>query len=346
MVNFVDADVVIIGAGPVGMFAVFEAGMFELSCIVIETSSCCGGQCVGLYPDKPIYDIPAIPVIDGAKLIDSLMEQIEPFSPRFYFNEVVESIVDTNEGKVVVTKNGLSVKCKVVIIATGGGSLEPNRPPIDGIESYEGQSVFYKVTDRDFFANKKIIIAGGGDSAADWAIELSKIATIVYLVHRRKSFRCAPLLVSRLEILVQSGRIEVFTPYQVVSLIGNGSYLKQVTLGHIGDESDLVVEADVLLPFFGIAMRNDMLRNWNVDVHLNSIVVDHKNMQTSRSGIYAIGDAVTYDGKLKLIMNGFAEAAVACHSIYGYIYPDKPMNFQYSTMKSIPGKVPVAVEVV
>lgn len=328
-------DIVVIGAGPIGIFTAFQAGMLDMKCNIIDTLPQAGGQCITLYPEKPIYDIPGYPVITAQKLIEKLIVQASPFNPTYHFNQKVEKILDDKDGGfILITNTGAEIKCKAVIIATGNGIFEPNRPPINGIIEYENKSVFYNISKISHFKDKTIVIAGGGDSAADWTIELSKVAKKIYVIHRRKEFRCAPETRNKLEQLVHSEKIELIVPYQLSNVVGDNEKLNSVIVKHIINKEEKEIPTNFLLPFFGLAMNLGPIKDWGIHLQHNRIIVDPTTLRTNRNKIYAIGDIATYPGKLKLILNGFAESAMACHDIYRVIY-NSPVNFQYSTSKGI-----------
>ncbi|MGL9718647.1 MAG: NAD(P)/FAD-dependent oxidoreductase [Wolbachia sp.] len=332
-----ETDIVIIGAGPVGIFTAFQAGMLDMRCHIIDILDQAGGQCTALYPEKPIYDIPGYPVITAQKLIEQLMEQASPFEPVYHLGQKVEKILDNGgQNFTVITSAGTEVKCKAVIIAAGNGMFEPNRPPLDGILEYENKSVFYSVNKISDFQDKAIVIAGGGDSAADWTIELSKVAKKIYIIHRRKEFRCAPEMRNKLESLENNGKIELVTPCQLHELVGNNGQLSAVVVKNIASKEERKISADFLLPFFGLSMNLGPINNWGIQLEHSRIVVDQATLRTSRDRVYAIGDIATYLGKLKLILNGFSESAMACYDIYKVIH-NSPVNFQYSTSKGIHG---------
>ena len=328
-------DIAIIGAGPVGLFTVFQAGMLGLKACIIDTLGFVGGQCSALYPQKPIYDIPGYPAITAQKLIKNLQKQASPFNPEYFLNQQCLDI--QKEADVWVVKSSKSmIKAKTIIIAVGGGSFAPRKPPLKDIQNYENISVFYNVKDQNLFKDKIVTIAGGGDSALDWAVVLaSGIAKKLYLVHRRSDFRAAPKTVKAINKLCNLNKIELITPYQLDSLEGENGVLHKVTVksleGHI-----LSFRSDYLLPFFGMSMDIGPINNWNLSVKNKHIEVDPATMQTSLSGVFAIGDICNYSGKLKLILTGFAEAARACHSAYEMINPNTPLHFEYSTTKGLP----------
>jgi len=328
-------DLVIIGAGPTGLFSIFEAGMLKIKCHVIDSLEVIGGQCQALYPEKPIYDIPAHPSILASELIEKLEEQARPFEPVYHLNQRVDSCVKNDDGSfTITTSKDTKINCKALIIAAGCGAFGPNRPPLVGIEEYEGKSVFYSIRNKAEFADKNVVIAGGGDSAVDWALGLSDIAKKVYVVHRRPKFRCAPESSDRLKKLADEGKIELVIPYQLGGLKGQNGKLEAVLIKDFeGNIKEL--EADYLLPFFGLAMELGPIADWGLNLHKNHIEVDVATMASSTPGIYAIGDIATYKNKLKLILNGFAEAATACHDIRGIVHPDEIFHFEYSTSKGV-----------
>ncbi len=329
-------DIVIIGAGPVGLFAVFEAGMLKMRCHVMDALDMIGGQCAALYPEKPIYDIPGYPVVEAQTLVDKLREQAAPFAPTYHLGERVEKVAQTDGMWRVTTSKGTLVQCKAILVAAGCGAFGPNRPPLANIEAYEGTGVLYHVARREDFREKTVVIAGGGDSAVDWAISLSEVAKKIYVVHRRPKFRCAPESASRLDILAKGDKVELVIPYQLEALKGDKGKLHCVTVKTLdGNVRDL--PADVLLPFFGLAMELGPIAEWGLGLKENHIAVDQATMATNAAGIFAIGDIATYPGKLKLILSGFAEAATACHAIHPLVYPGEALHFEYSTSKGVPG---------
>lgn len=328
-------DIAIIGAGPVGLFAIFQAGMLKMRCHVVDTLDFVGGQCNALYPEKPIYDIPAHPQILAGDLINKLEEQAQPFSPFYHLGQRVEKLekLAANHFRITTSKN-VVIESKAVIIAAGCGAFGPNRPPLTGIEEFEGKSVFYMVKSRQDFKDKKVVIAGGGDSAVDWAISLQPLAKKISVIHRRDKFRCAPDSAEKLKQLEQSGQIDMVVPYQLEGLKGENGQLTEVLVKDFSGNIK-AIEADILLPFYGLAMELGPIANWGLNLHRNLITVEPSTMQTSEEGIYAIGDIITYHHKLKLILTGFAEAASACHDIYKLVYPDTPLHFEYSTSKGV-----------
>lgn len=332
-----ETDVAIIGAGPVGLFAVFECGMLKLKCHVLDALEFVGGQCSALYPEKPIYDIPGHPAIEGADLIGKLAEQAAPFAPTYHLGQQVTALARQADGRwLLTTSANTKVLAGAVIIAAGCGAFGPNRPPLEGLEAYEGKSVFYMVKSKQAFAGKRVVIAGGGDSAVDWAIALAGIASKISLVHRRPKFRAAPESVSRLDALIASGQVELVTPYQLSALQGSAGQLQEVVLEDL-DGNKKSIAADVLLPFFGLSMELGPIADWGLGLEKNHIATQPTTAATSESGIFAIGDIATYPNKLKLILCGFSEAAFAAHGAHKVVRPDEVLHFEYSTTKGVPG---------
>ena len=328
-------DIVIVGAGPAGLFSIFEAGMLKMKCHIIDTLETIGGQCVALYPEKPIYDIPAHPKVLASELIELLEVQAKPFNPIYHLNQQVQKIDKKDDGSFVVeTSKNIKIECKAVIIAAGCGAFGANRPPLENIEQFEGTPIFYSVRNKKEFIDKKVVIAGGGDSAVDWAISLAEIAQKIYVVHRRDKFRCAPESASKMKKLEAEGKIEMIIPFQLEGLEGNDSKLSHVIVKDF-ENNIKKIEADYLLPFFGLAMELGPIANWGLNLNKNNIEVDRATMQTSQKGIYAVGDIATYSHKLKLILTGFAESASACHDIFKIAFPDQIYQFEYSTSKGI-----------
>jgi thioredoxin reductase (NADPH) len=330
-----ETDVAIIGAGPVGLFAVFECGMLKMHCHVIDALEVIGGQCAALYPEKPIYDIPACPSLLGRELVERLEAQAAPFAPRYHLDQRVDALEETGDGWRLTTSAGITIDAKAVIVAAGVGAFGPNRPPLEGIESFEGRSVFYMVARPEDFRGKRVVIAGGGDSAVDWALVLAGIAERVQVVHRRAKFRAAPESARRLEELSGEGALDLVIPYQLDSLEGEDGRLDAVVVRDL-DGGTRRLEADVLLPFFGLSMNLGPIAEWGLDLERNHIAVDPATSMTSRRGIFAIGDIATYENKLKLILTGFSEAAMAAHAIHPLVFPGEALHWEYSTTKGIP----------
>ncbi len=327
----ITTDVVIIGAGPVGLFAVFELGLLDLKCHLIDILDKPGGQCAELYPEKPIYDIPAHPVIGAQELVEKLRQQIEPFHPTFHYGEQVETVkrLDDGAGFLIATDAGTEFQAKVVVIAAGGGSFQPKRPPVPGIEAYEGTSVFYSVRKMESFRGEDVVIVGGGDSALDWTLNLAPIARSLTLVHRRDDFRGAPHSVEQMRKLVADGVVALHIG-QVQSLTGGDGALAGVVLKK-NDGSIVEVAATRMLPFFGLTMKLGPIADWGLNLHENLIPVDTEKFETSEPGIFAIGDINTYPGKLKLILSGFHEAALMAQAAKRLADPGKRIVFQYTT---------------
>ena len=327
-----ETDVVIIGAGPVGLFAVFELGLLDMKCDVIDILDKPGGQCAELYPDKPIYDIPGIPEISGGELTKSLLEQIKPFNPQFHLSTIVSELKQINNDLwEVVTDSDKIFHTKVIVIAAGGGSFQPKKPPIDGIDDYEGKSVFYSIKNIEKFYNKEIAIVGGGDSALDWALTLHKKSKNLTLIHRRKEFRAAPDTVNKVMKLIDDGSIN-FELGQVKELVGSDGQLNKIICKDKEEEKEIKCEA--MLPFFGLTMKLGPVANWGLNLEQNLIKVNTETFETNQKGIFAIGDINYYPGKLKLILCGFHEGALMAQKAHQYIYPDKKVIFQYTTSSS------------
>jgi thioredoxin reductase (NADPH) len=332
-----ETDIAIIGAGPVGLFAVFQCGMLNMKCHVIDVLDAPGGQCTALYPEKPIFDIPAWPQISAEGLVEKLVEQAAPFSPGYHLGEQVLTVEDDDGTFVLHTSKGTKIRARAVMIAGGVGAFGPNRPPLKGIEEYEGKSVHYLVTRREDFRDKRIVIAGGGDSAVDWANSLGEIAQHIYVIHRRDKFRAAPESVNQMRARTDQGKVELVIPYQLFGLEGNDGMLSAVVVRAL-DGTERRLEADILLPFFGLATALGPIADWGLDIDQNRICIAPDTMESSRAGIYGIGDIATYPGKLKLILTGFAEAAAAAHAAYARVHPDEALHFEYSTTKGLPGQ--------
>jgi thioredoxin reductase (NADPH) len=325
----IKTDVLIVGAGPVGLFAVFELGLLDLRCHLIDILDRPGGQCTELYPEKPIYDIPAWPMITAQGLVDKLLEQIAPFKPTFTFNRMVSSLEKLEDGSFrVVTDEGEILEAKVVVIAAGGGSFQPKRPPIPGIEAYEGRSVFYSVRRMEDFRDHDLVIVGGGDSALDWTLNLQPLAKSMTLVHRRPEFRAAPDSVNKMYAMQEMNQLE-FLVGQVTGLKGQGGQLEAAIVK--GAEGEVEVPCTRMLPFFGLTMKLGPIAEWGLDLHENLIRVDTERFETSMPGVFAIGDINWYPGKLKLILSGFHEAALMAQAAKRIASPGERVVFQYTT---------------
>lgn len=329
--NNIETDCLIIGAGPVGLFSVFELGLLDINCHIIDILDKPGGQCAELYPDKPIYDIPGIPEITGEGLVSSLIKQIKPFNPVFHLSRIVTELKKANDRWEVKTDFGDTFSTKVIVIAAGGGSFQPKKPPIKDIELYEGSSVFYSIRDKDKFKDKDIIIAGGGDSALDWVLDLHDSAKSLTLVHRRKEFRAVPDTVNKVHELIEAQKIN-FELGQINQLSGENRQLESISIKNNDQLKD--IDCQILLPFFGLTMKLGPVADWGLNLNENLIEVDTKKFETNQNAIFAIGDINTYPGKLKLILCGFHEAALMAQEAHSYIYPDKKITFQYTTSSS------------
>jgi thioredoxin reductase (NADPH) len=333
-----ETDVAIIGSGPVGLFAIFECGMLKMHCHVFDALDKTGGQCRALYPEKPIYDIPAYPKITGEELADNLYEQAKSFNPNYHLSQKVigiKQLCDLGKKWQITTDKGVEVIAKSIIIAAGVGAFGPNKPPLANIEDFEENCIHYYVKSRQIYKGKKILIAGGGDSAVDWVLSLSEIAEKITVVHRRAKFRASPESEARMYELAKSGKVEILTPFQLHSLHGKNGKLESVTIESMeGDQK--TIDTDFLLPFFGLSMNLGAIAEWGLGIEKNHISVDQSTSKTNRDGIYAIGDISSYPNKLKLILTGFAEAAQAAHSIRKFLYPDEIVHFEYSTTKGVP----------
>ncbi|MEQ8179778.1 MAG: NAD(P)/FAD-dependent oxidoreductase [Amphiplicatus sp.] len=325
-----ETDVVIIGAGPVGLFAVFELGLLGIKAHVIDIQDKPGGQAAELYPEKPILDIPGIPVITGAELTQKLIEQIAPFEAVFHMGEMADGLEKTPAGRWKLTTDmGTTIEAAAVVIAAGGGSFTPKKPPIPGVDAYEGRSVFYAVRQREMFRGKTIVIAGGGDSALDWTLNLSEIAGHVTLVHRRPDFRAAPDSVEKMRALADAGTID-FEVAQITGLKGDGGQIAAVSLKS-EEKGDYDVACDALLAFYGLTMKLGPIAEFGLQLEENRIPVDTEKFETSAPGIFCIGDMACYPGKLKLILSGFHESALMAHGAFHYVFPDKKLKFQHTT---------------
>jgi len=326
-------DALIIGAGPVGLFAVFELGLNDIKCHLVDILDKPGGQCAELYPEKPIYDIPAVPVCTGAELTEKLLEQIKPFHPHFHFGQMAEKLEKTPDEKWrLTTDTGTVLESKIVVIAAGGGSFTPKRPPIKGIDACEGKSVFYSVRKMEQFRDKNLVIAGGGDSALDWVINLQPIAKRVTLVHRRDEFRAAPDSVLKMRSLVAEGAMDLKIA-NLTGINGENGQIKEIILQEEGKHAHPLA-CDTLLAFYGLTMKLGPVANFGINLHENLIPVDTASFETSTPTIFAIGDINSYPGKMKLILSGFHEAALMAKKAFAYVHPDRRYRFQYTTSSS------------
>jgi len=332
----IKSDLIIIGAGPTGLFAVFEAGLLNLRCHLIDSLPMPGGQCAEIYPKKPIYDIPSHPEILAGDLVKKLMDQISPFKPGFTLGECAESIKKTNENKFLVTTNkGTKHLAPVIIIASGLGNFEPRKPKLVDLEKYEDNGVDYIIRDPEKYRNKKILIAGGGDSALDWTIFLSNVAKQVILIHRRTEFRASPDSVQKVKDLKENGKVSTIIPAQVKGITKKDQLL---FLDISYNEKIKKISTDYFIPLFGLLPKLGPIANWGFEMENNAILVNNSlDYQTSIPGIYAIGDSNTYPGKVKLILCGFHEATLACYSAYSYINPNKKRTLKYTTVTGITG---------
>jgi thioredoxin reductase (NADPH) len=330
----IETDVLIVGAGPIGLFCVFQLGQLGLRSCLVDSLSEIGGQCTALYPEKPIYDIPAYPKISAKKLIEKLDAQINPFKPAFLLDQTVEYLVEEEKKFILKTSKQNQINAKCVIIAAGNGVFGPNKPPLSNIEDFESKSVFYSISDKSIFNKKKVAIAGGGDSATDWAIELAHTTKIVYFIHRRKNFRAAPNSVKELKKLEKKGKIKMIIPYQINSLNGKNGVIDELVVRDLANNT-INLKVDYFLPFFGLSSDLGPIKKWELEIEKNELSINQSTCETSKEGIFAIGDICTYPGKLKLILTGFSEAAIASQSCYKKVFPDRELHFEYSTTKGI-----------
>ena len=334
----IKTDILIIGAGPTGLFAVFEAGLLQLKCHLIDALPQAGGQCSEIYPKKPIYDIPGFPEVLAGDLVNNLMEQIKAFQPGFTLGERANTIEKLDDGTFLVTTNkGTKHNAPIIAIAGGLGSFEPRKPLINNLSAFEDKGVAYFIKDPEVYRNKKVLIAGGGDSALDWSIFLADVASEVTLVHRRNEFRGALDSVEKVQALKNIGKINLITPAEVVDLKGSGK-LEAVVIHKSGDQDEEIIkEIDEFIPLFGLSPKLGPIGNWGLEIEKNAIKVDTFDYQTNIPGIYAIGDVNTYPGKLKLILCGFHEATLMCQSAYQRIFPDKKYVMKYTTVGGVSG---------
>jgi len=326
----IQTDALIVGAGPCGLFQIFELGLLGIKAHIVDSLPTAGGQCTELYPDKPIYDIPAVPVCTGQELIDNLMKQASPFAPSYHLGEEVTELSRQDSYFLVRTSGDNEFHAKTVFIAGGVGSFQPRRFRLDGIEALEGTSVHYRVRNPALFENRKVVICGGGDSALDWALALADKAAQLTLVHRRDEYRAAPASVAALKQLAAAGKVRILENAKASAFTTNGDALKSVEISVEGGEQ-VVLEADHLLAFFGLAPKLGPIAEWGFEINKKAIEVDTEKFETNIPGIYAIGDINTYPGKKKLILSGFHEAALAAFAAKAYLEPGKKVNLQYTT---------------
>jgi len=332
----VQTDICIIGAGPIGLFAVFEAGLLRMRCHLVDVLPQVGGQLSEIYPKKPIYDIPGFPEILAGDLVDNLMKQIAPFKPGFTLGEKVSGLSKSDDGIFTVeTSEGTRIRAKAVVIAGGLGCFEPRKPEIDGLDHFEGNGVLYFVKDPDRFKNKRLVIGGGGDSALDWTIHLASLAERVTLIHRNETFRGAPDSAQKVFDLAREGKIDLLLKTQLKRVGGNGRLTSVSCVD--AQQNEHVIEADYLIPLYGLSPRLGPIAEWGLTIDKNAIAVDTFDYSTNVPGIYAIGDINTYPGKLKLILSGFHEAALMAQSAFKYVYPDQKLSFKYTTVNGIHG---------
>lgn len=330
----ITTDICIIGAGPVGLFAVFEAGLLKMRCHLVDVLPQVGGQLSEIYPQKPIYDIPGYPSIKAQELVDALMEQISPFKPGFTLGERVERIERQVDGSLlVITSDGTSILCKALVIAGGLGCFEPRKPEIEGLENFEGKGVNYWVKNPEKFRDQEIVIAGGGDSALDWTVFLSDVAAKTTLIHRGDSFRGAPDSAEKVFRLAEKGKIDLILQSNVLSLRGGDHLEELVVQGK--DKVSNTLNVDYFIPLFGLSPKLGPIAEWGLNISRSAIEVDTLDYSTNVERIYAIGDINTYPGKLKLILTGFHEAAMMCQSAFRYVYPDQHLSFKYTTVNGV-----------
>lgn len=334
MGDTIQTDICIIGAGPVGLFAVFEAGLLKMRCHLVDALPQVGGQLSEIYPKKPIYDIPGFPDILAGDLVKNLMKQIEPFKPGFTLGERVDGLQQNEDGSfVLTTSENTTIHCKAVVIAGGLGCFEPRKPDVEGLERFEGKGIAYMVLDPEKFRGKRVVLAGGGDSALDWAIHLSGIASELSLVHRSETFRGAPDSTEKVFELAREGKINLVLNSNIASVQGNGKLESVIILDKDNNES--VIPTDTLIPLFGLTPKLGPIADWNLNVDKNAIEVDTFDYSTNIPGIFAIGDINTYPGKLKLILCGFHEGALMAQSAFKFVYPEQKLSFKYTTVNGI-----------
>ena len=332
----IKTDILIVGAGPCGLFTVFEAGLLQMRCHLVDALPQPGGQLSEIYPKKPIYDIPGYPSILAGELVDQLMEQIKPFKPGFTLGERAESIERLEDNSFVMTTNeGTKINAPVIIIAGGLGCFEPRKPPIENIERFEKKGIAYIIKDPNVYKDERVVIAGGGDSALDWTIYLAELAKELTLIHRRKEFRGAPDSTAKVIELAEAGKIKLITEAQAVGLNGNGR-LRGVVVKH-KTEGEMTLATDHFIPLFGLSPKLGPIGEWGLNINKNAIEVDTRDYSTNVPGIYAVGDINTYPGKLKLILCGFHEGTLAVQSAFKVVFPDKKLSFKYTTVQGVNG---------
>lgn len=330
----IQTDICIIGAGPVGLFTVFEAGLLKMRCHLVDALPQVGGQLSEIYPKKPIYDIPGFPEVKAQELVDNLMKQIEPFKPTFTLGERVDKLQQMEDGSfIITTSDATEIYCKVVVIAGGLGCFEPRKPELANLDKFEGRGVAYMVKDPEKFRDKKIVLAGGGDSALDWTIFLANVAKEVTLVHRNESFRGAPDSAEKVFELAKEGKIKLLLNANPTAIEGN-AHLEKVMV-NTKEQGLLELEADYLIPLYGLSPKLGPIADWNLNIDKNAIEVNTFDYGTNIQGVYAIGDINTYPGKLKLILCGFHEAALMCQSAFKFVYPDQKLSFKYTTVNGV-----------
>jgi thioredoxin reductase (NADPH) len=330
----IQTDICIIGAGPVGLFAVFEAGLLKMRCHLVDVLPQIGGQLSEIYPKKPIYDIPGFPEIKAEQLVANLLKQIEPFKPGFTLGEkVVRVSRDHQDNFEVTTADGTIISCKVVVIAGGLGCFEPRKPDIDNLENFEGKGILYFVKDPEAFRGKKLVITGGGDSALDWTIHLASVAKHLTLIHRNETFRGAPDSAQKVFELASAGKIDLLLSTNLKSVAGNGHLASVSCIDP--DKNVLTIESDFLIPLFGLSPKLGPIGEWGLSLDKNALPVNTIDYSTNVPGIYAIGDINTYPGKLKLILSGFHEAALMAQSAFRFVHPDQKLSFKYTTVNGV-----------
>jgi len=330
----ITTDICIIGAGPVGLFAVFEAGLLKMRCHLIDVLPQVGGQLSEIYPQKPIYDIPGFPSINAQQLVDGLMQQIAPFNPTFSLGERVEQLHQLDDASFVIeTNDGTEVHCKAVVIAGGLGCFEPRKPAIDRLEDFEGKGVAYMIKNPEAYRNKKVVLSGGGDSALDWTIFLADIASEVTLVHRGDTFRGTPDSAEKVFSLATQGKINLVLQSHITAISGNG-HLQEVNILN-RDNKESIIETDHLIPLYGLTPKLGPIADWGLNLNFSAIEVNTFDYSTNVPGIYAIGDINTYPGKLKLILCGFHEAALMTQSAFKHVYPEQKLSFKYTTVYGV-----------